>query len=101
MHSVDVKQRGGNPMVNLTMPGPALLGDSKIDYHASFDGDQKIWGSGPDVETAAGSCLRTAASLPELTGFTLPDSLSNLSYRELGEKAWSGALRALTCRGAT
>ncbi|MCB0337014.1 MAG: hypothetical protein KDD62_11940 [Bdellovibrionales bacterium] len=95
---VDVKQRGGHLMVNLTMPGPAILGNSQVDYHAAFDGNQKIWGSGPDVDTAAGNCLTTAASMPEVTGFTLTEELQDLSYRELGAKAWSGELEGVSVR---
>ena len=92
MVTVGVKQRGGSPIVNVTQPGPVLHGDSAIDYHASFNGNGGIWGCGPDVETAAGDCLKTASSLSELSGFTLSESLRELSDRELGEMAWSGSI---------
>ena len=98
MPIVDVKARGGDPIINLTLPGPSLLGDTKRDFHASFNGNQGIWGCGPDVDIAAGDCLRTASSLSEITGFSLPENFRDKSNKEIGEAAWSGRIPGIDVR---
>jgi len=98
MATVELKQRGGDPIINLTQPGLVLLGDTKTDYHACFNSNQEIWGCGPDLDTATGDCLQNASSLSDITGFSLPESLRNLSSRELGQKAWSGEIPGIETR---
>lgn len=95
---VHVRPRGGDQIVNLTLPGPDILSTSDTDFHATFNGNNRVFAADANAITAVGSCLRTAASLSETTGFSLPEGFSDLSYTELGRAAFSDQIPGVRVR---
>lgn len=73
-------------------PGESLRTARRFEAIAGAETQNKY-----KVRRTQGS-TQVASSMPELTGFTLPESLDELSYRDLGEMAWSGLIPGIDIR---
>ena len=70
------------------------LGTARAGYQAFFDGDSRIWGVGPDLDAAIGSCLRTA-------GFKLPDRFLGQTDTLVGSAVRLGTVEGVSYQGLT
>ncbi len=69
-----------------------------ISYEATFNGVKGVFGSGKSELEAVGGCMRTADSLSDLTGFTMPTTLRDRTDIQKGSAAVAGLIPGLVVK---